>query len=309
MPFVPPLSASTPASASAFLRDAPALRYRFNRAGPEQVNQDFIAQEIAGRMDERLNYLNLAPQWILDLGCGGGRDLFQLQKRYPDAHCLGLDFAEQLLNFSSQRPRRRRFGWPFELRQSLKTHSVCADAQALPISAGAMNLVWSNLLLPWVHDLRAVVEQVQRVLSEEGVWMFSTLGPDTLKELRECFPNAGENHLHGFWDMHDIGDMLVQAGFSDPVLDMEMLHLQYTDAETLLADLKRSVATNALPTRLKGLTGKTFWQGVKSQLTRSVRGESLPVTLEIIQGHAWKGRSARPGGEAQVIQFYPSRAR
>lgn len=285
------------------------LRRRFNRAGPARVNADFIAQEIARRMDERLNYLNMRPRWVLDLGCGGGRDLLRLQKRYPDADCLGLDFAEQLLNFSPPSSRRRRFGWTFEPRQPIKTHSVCADAQALPISPGAMDLVWSNLLLPWVDDLRAVVQQVQRVLSDEGVWMFSTLGPDTLKELRQCLPNGGENYLHGFWDMHDIGDMLVQSGFSGPVLDMEMLHLQYDDGETLWADLKRNVATNALPTRLKGLTGKKFWQDVKSQLARPHVGETLAITVEVIQGHAWKGRSARQGGEAQVVQFFPSLAR
>lgn len=221
--------------------------------------------EVGARMLGRLDYVKLAPRRILDAGSGPGREAKALTRRYPKAQLLALDFALPVL-----RGARRRF---FE-RKLL----VCGDIVQLPLADGSIDLLWSNMALHWAADPAAALREFERVLAPQGLLMFSTLGPDTLKELRAA---AGAARVHAFVDMHDVGDMLVAAGLAAPVIDMEMLEITYPDGGTLLQDLRRSGQTSARADRARGLAGRRFDARLRAQL--------LPrATFEVVYGHAWK---------------------
>jgi malonyl-CoA O-methyltransferase len=221
--------------------------------------------EVGARMLGRLDYVKLAPRRILDAGSGPGREAKALTRRYPKAQLLALDFALPVL-----RGARRRF---FE-----KKLLVCGDIVQLPLADGSIDLLWSNMALHWAADPAAALREFERVLAPQGLLMFSTLGPDTLKELRAA---AGAARVHAFVDMHDVGDMLVAAGFAAPVIDMEMLEITYPDGGTLLQDLRRSGQTSARADRARGLAGRRFDARLRAQL--------LPrATFEVVYGHAWK---------------------
>ena len=221
--------------------------------------------EVGARMLGRLDYVKLAPRRILDAGSGPGREAKALTRRYPKAQLLALDFALAVL-----RGARRRF---FE-----KKLLVCGDIVQLPLADGSIDLLWSNMALHWAADPVAALQEFERVLAPQGLLMFSTLGPDTLKELRAA---AGAARVHAFVDMHDVGDMLVAAGFAAPVIDMEMLEITYGDGGTLLQDLRRSGQTSARADRARGLAGRRFDARLRAQL--------LPrATFEVVYGHAWK---------------------
>ena len=216
-------------------------------------------------MLERLDYVKIAPRRILDAASGPPRRA--LAKRYPGAKVIALDFALGML-----RPRR------FSLfRRNL---SVCADLERLPIGADAVDLVWCNMGLHWLSDPLPAFREFARVLAPEGLLMFSTLGPDTLKELRAA---AGASRVHAFIDMHDLGDMLVAAGLAAPVMDMEMIEIEYTKGGNLLADLRSSGQTSARADRPRGLSTRRFAERLRAQLASR-------ATFEVVYGHAWKGK-------------------
>ena len=218
--------------------------------------------EVGARMLERLDYVKLAPRRILDAGSGLGREAKALRRRYPKAELLALDFALPML--------RRRF-WD---RRIL----LCGDIVQLPLADGSIDLLWSNMALHWAADPAAALREFERVLAPRGLLMFSTLGPDTLKELRAA---AGAARVHAFADMHDVGDMLVAAGFAAPVMDMEMIAMEYGQDKDLLADLRASGQTSARADRARGLAGRGFEARLRAQLVPR-------ATFEVVYGHAWK---------------------
>lgn len=223
---------------------------------------------MAARMLERLDYVRIEPRRVLDAGSGPPRR--SLAERYPKAEVVALDFSLAML------PRRRPLTRFFRSR----ILPVCGELERLPLADATVDLAWSNMALHWIADPMAVFLELRRVLAPNGLLMFSTLGPDTLKELRSA---AGAQRVHRFIDMHDIGDMLLAAGLSGPVMDMEMITLAYPSADRLLNDLRASGQTSARVDRPRGLSGKGFG----AQLRRSL-GERPQSTFEVVYGHAWK---------------------
>jgi malonyl-CoA O-methyltransferase len=300
---------------SDFHLDHALLRRRFRQAaaGGNCADSDFLAREIARRMDERLDFIRIDPRCILDLGCGAGHDLVRLGERYPDATRIGLDIAEPLLARAHARlaptssPLRRLFG-----KKNSPVGLAVAEAARLPLAEGAVTLIWANLMLPFIDDPLPVFREMYRVVETGGLVMLSTLGPDTLRELREILPAHAGERVHRFIDMHDLGDALIAAGFSDPVMDMEMTTLTYSSLDGLFADLRANAANNAALTRPRGLSGRTGWEQSRARYEQRRRDGSLPVTVEIIQGHAWKPASMEkqrqpgpcPDGRA-VVRFHP----
>ena len=235
-------------------------------------------------MLERLDLVRLSPRRILDAGSGPPQRA--LLRRYPEAEVIAVDFAADML-------RTSRFGW---FRK--KPLPVCGDLAALPLADASVELAWCNMTLHWVADPLAALRELQRVLAPEGLLMFSTLGPDTLKELRAA---AGERRVHAFIDMHDLGDMLVACGFSAPVMDMEMLHVAYRSADALLDDLRRSGQTLARLDRPRGLSGRRFASRLRAAL-----GAAPRASFEIVYGHAWKAAPRAMGravADAKTIRF------
>src|SRR5262245_38908205 len=230
-------------------------------------------------MLERLEYVKIAPRRILDAASGPPRAM--LRKRYPAASVIALDFSLPMLR--ANRPWLPLFD---------RTLAVCADLARLPIAPQAVDSIWCNMALHWLSDPLAAFREFARVLAPEGLLMFTTLGPDTLKELRAA---AGEDRVHAFIDMHDLGDMLVTAGFSAPVMDMEMIQFSYSGAATLLDDLKRTGQTNARADRRRGLAGRRY--------VERLRGALAPrATFEVVYGHAWN--AAKSNQETKTVRIF-----
>jgi malonyl-CoA O-methyltransferase len=179
--------------------------------------------------------------------------------------------------------------WWKKLFATPRENYLCADVETLPIASNSVEMVWSNLALQWCNDLPATFVELNRILKTEGLLMFSTFGVDTLHELRVAFDGVdGYNHVNRFADMHDIGDMLVAAGFADPVMEMEKLTLTYDDVRAVMQDLKSIGANNATAGRATGMMGKATWQRITQNYEKLRLDGKLPATFEIIYGHAWK---------------------
>ena len=276
--------------------DPRVVRRAFARAAATYDAAAVLQREIAARMASRLDYIRIAPRMILDAGCGTGEAVGELSARYAGARVVALDAALPMVGVARERARGARSLFRRLLPEALGGAGpaaplfVCGDCNALPLSGVAFDLVWSNLTLQWVNDLPRAFAEVRRVLKVGGLFTFTTFGPDTLQEIRSAFARAdGHTHTNRFTDMHDIGDMLVAAGFADPVMDMEQLTLTYPDAGSLMRELKQIGATNATRGRPHGLMGRRRWQRAVAALEAARRGGRVPATFEVVYGHAWKG--------------------
>ncbi|MEW6689801.1 MAG: methyltransferase domain-containing protein [Pseudomonadota bacterium] len=267
--------------------DARAARRRFERAAKTYAAAARLEAEVGARMLERLEYVRLAPRRVLDAGSGPPQRA--LGRRYRDAEVIALDFAPAMLRLGKKRLFERNPPRP-----------VCGDITRLPVGSRAIDLVWSNMALHWAADPLAALREFQRVLAIGGLLMFSTLGPDTLRQLRAA---AGDERVHRFADMHDLGDMLVAAGFADPVMDMERLTLVYADGAALLADLRASGQTCAAAARARGLAGPRFRGALLERLAVQQRDGKLPVDYEVLYGHAWKAAPKRAADGRSIVQF------
>lgn len=291
-----------------FLLDKPAVRRAFDRAASTYDRACALQREVAKRMVERLGYVKLTPRRIVDIGCGTGADLNLLGERYRHAQRIGVDLSLPMLRQSADRGV-----WFKRLLPSFaggRLRLVCADAERLPLSSGCAALLWSNLALQWLNDPLAALRDMHRVLEVQGLLMFSTLGPDTLRELRQAFAAAdgSPHHVHRFLDMHDIGDMLVAAGFSDPVMDMEVLTLTYVSLDDLMSDLRLSGARNASLERGRTLMGKRAWHRTIAAYESMRSDGRLPATFEVVYGHAWKPQPRVAADGRAIVRFDLSRA-
>ena len=286
----------------AFRVDALQARRAFERAARQSADAAAPQREVERRMLERLEYVRLLPRRVLDAGCGTGRGLGLLRNRYPKADLLGVDFAPTAVRAASRAEslagRVRRF-----LRGTLSA-CLCADFARLPLPAGAIDMVWSNLALAWAEDPLAVLREFLRVLTPGGLLMFSSYGPDTLKELKTAFSAASPaRRVHSFVDMHDLGDMLVACGFAAPVMEVERITLTYASVEDLARDLKASGQTCAALDRFRPLTGRDTWRRMLAAYESERRDGRLPATLEIVYGHAWKGEPRAVDDGRQIVKW------
>jgi malonyl-CoA O-methyltransferase len=283
--------------------DKMRMRASFDRAATSYDAAAVLQKEVRMRMLARLDLVKLAPSVILDAGCGTGHAGYALAERFPEARVVSLDIALGMLHMA----RVNRPGLRAQLARWLGLDAqqlVCADLERLPLAAAGVGLVWSNLALQWCNELDLAFSEAQRVLQPGGLFMFSTLGPDTLKELRAA---AGSDHVHvsRFIDMHDIGDALVRAGFTAPVLDVERFTLTYDDALAAMRDLKAIGAHNAAAGRPRGLGGRGFLQRLVEGYEQFRQQGKLPATYEVVYGHAWKPESAARNADGSVpVHFH-----
>ena len=286
--------------------DYAEVRRAFDHAAASYDAHAVLQREVCDRLLERLGYMTLDPRRVLDVGTGTGYGLAHLAHRYPDAELCALDIAPAMLQAA-----RARLPQPGPLARVVERLAgrpaprfVCADMERLPLAPNSVNLIWSSLALQWAHDLEATFRGFHRALAPGGLLIFATFGPDTLKELRAAFGQIDDApHVNRFIDLHDVGDMLIHAGFTNPVMEMDMLTLTYTDLKTLMRDLKGIGAHNAAADRRRGLLGKSAWARLEAAYeTMRVDGR-LPATYEVVYGHAWAGDKTRLEDGRQVIQF------
>lgn len=286
--------------------DRPQVRRNFARAAASYDGVAVLQREIASRMLERLDYVRIEPKRILDLGCGTGASLTALHQRYAGAQLVGADLSAAML--LAGRGQRSRLRWLLPFLRGNAVPLTVADAIALPIKQASIDLLWSNLMLQWLDDPLAAFREMSRVLAVGGLLMFSTFGPDTLKELRSSFAD-GHVHTQRFADMHDFGDMLVECGFADPVMDMEVLTLTYSSLDELLRDLRQSGSACAMQARRHGLMGRAAWQEMRQAYERLQVDGRLPASFEVVYGHAWKTAPNKIDDGRSIIRFDPQRMR
>jgi malonyl-CoA O-methyltransferase len=272
--------------------DKARARTSFGRAANTYDAAAILQKQVREEMLNRLDLIKLTPQTILDAGCGTGAASHALQKRFVKSQVISLDFALPMLQ--KTRVGSDTAGLMHQIKNMLsgvKHNLVCADIESLPLASKSVDLVWSNLAIQWCNDLDATLLEFYRVLQPEGLLMFSTFGPDTLKELRVATGRQdGMTSVSRFIDMHDIGDALVRAGFSAPVLDVERFTLTYDDVKSVMRDLKSIGAHNATDGRARGLLGRGFLQKLESNYEQYRADGKLPATFEVVYGHAWRGQ-------------------
>lgn len=281
------------------------IRRAFNRAASGFGGADFLYREMARRMGERLDMLRIAPKRILDAGCGLGVDRPMLGRHYPEAQWIGIDSSQAMLTTGRAIDLAATGFFRRLLNQGRNAQSrrICADLNALPVAGQTIDLIWSNAALHWLDDLPDTFKELNRVLQVGGLLMFNLFGPDTLKELRQASRGTIDRTL-SFADMHDVGDMLVHGGFSDPVMDMETLTLTYADPWQALRELKAMGSCVASDFAAQGLTSKGNWQQIIAQWPRDADGR-YALTFELVQGHAWKMAPKQHEDGRAVVNFMP----
>ena len=268
--------------------DKARVRASFDRSADTYDAAAVMQKLVREEMLNRLDLVSMQPEHILDAGCGNGHASQALMQKYPQAQVISLDLAMGML----KKTQSMNISLSQRIKQTLgfnKQHLLCADIEQLPLVDASLDMVWSNLAIQWCNDLDAAFTNMHRVLRTDGLLMFSTLGPDTLKELRAASSLDGEHvHVSRFIDMHDIGDALVRAGFAAPVLDVERITLTYDDAMSVMRDLKSIGAHNATDGRSRGLQGRGFLKQISENYEHFRKDGKLPATFEVVYGHAWK---------------------
>jgi len=282
----------------AYWIDKARVRASFDRAASTYDAAAILQKNVHEEMLSRLDMMKTSPKRILDAGCGTGYGSLILQRRFPSAQIISLDLALGML----YKTYARR---PWYTRLFGKKRLICADIEQLPIADASIDLVWSNLALQWCNNLDQVLNEMRRILTPNGLLMFSTFGPDTLKELRVA-SSDDRTHVSRFVDMHDIGDALTRAGFQAPVLDVERYTLTYDTVKAMMQDLKAIGAHNATHGRARGLLGKGFFNTLCQKYESFRHHGKLPATYEVVYAHAWQPQQAKalPDGYAP-IQFKP----
>ena len=268
------------------LLDSRQVRRSFTRAAASYDGADVLQTEVRNRLLERLQWVQLQPRRILDLGAGTGKALPALAALYPDAELVGLDLTAAMLQVAAIRSNSS---------STSPALLVCADAARLPFADQSMDLVFSSLAIHWSPALDAVLAEVRRVLRHPGLFTFTTPGPESYRELRAAWRTVDRTpHVIPFPEMRALGDGLVRAGLAEPVMDTDTLTLKYRDFGQLVADLRATGTTNASTGRQPGLTGRDTWSRLTAAYEKERDAEGLlPATVEILFGQAWAPGNAR----------------
>lgn len=266
-----------------FFLDPRRVRRSFDAAAASFDSAAAVHSEIRTRLLERLDVVRLDPGVVVDLGAATGHASRALKARYPGAQVVAVDLSVPML-IEARRQQRlfRRFS------------RLAADAHRLPLRDASADLIFSNLMLQWCGDPDSVLGESRRALKSNGLLTFTSLGPDTLRELRSAWSGIDTFiHVHRFIDMHDLGDALLRAGFAEPVMDTERLTITYPDTNSLIRELALSGSGNVAYGRRRGLTGVESGKRFRDACEAQRRNGTLPVTLEVVYGHAWAGEKGR----------------
>lgn len=256
----------------------------FDAAAKDYDAVSLLQQTVADRLIESLDLIKINPLSILDLGSGTGYGSKRLKQRFKRARYFQCDISIEMLKVA------HKHSPAFFSRN----HFLCADAGKLPLLDNQFDLVFSSLMLQWCDNLDVVFAEVKRLLKPGGMFLFASFGPDSLKELRECWQRVDEHvHVNAFVDMHDIGDALMRKGLSEPVLNVEHIVLTYDDCKQLMRELKSIGAHNVNEGRRKSLTGKQRINKVVAHYETFRSENKLPATYEVVYGHAWQRQSVK----------------
>ena len=266
------------------------IRSNFDRASGSYDDAALLQREVADRMLEQFEYTRITPERILDVGTGTGYCARGLRDRFGKSTIIALDLAQGMLSEARAQADERRWGVRNLLSRRPGDHFLCADTEQIPLPEQSVELIFSNFTLQWCQNLQAVFEEFRRVLRPGGLLTFSTLGTDTLTELRQSWAAVDDRvHVNRFADLHDIGDLLLHTGFLEPVTSVDRFNLTYPDVMALMRDLKGLGATNTNAGRLRGLTGREAISRMEQFYRQQFGGGEgrIPATWEVLYGHAW----------------------
>lgn len=283
--------------------DKKRARESFDRAVTTYDAHAALQRMVVDNMVETLEVIRVEPKTILDVGAGTGYCARSLEKLYPRAQVVLLDLSPSMLAYASSKNTRWR---------SHKSY-LCGDAESLPIADRSVDFLFSSLTFQWCTDLDGVFSECRRVLKPEGLLIFSSLGPDTLHELREAWSAVDLSpHVNQFIDMHDVGDAMIRAGFASPVLECERTILNYNDVFGVMADLRGIGAVNALRGRRRGLFTPSKIKHMSEHYEKRRQNDKLPATYEVVYGHAWcpsRDDRAQDGSTVATFPFKEIRRR
>jgi malonyl-CoA O-methyltransferase len=273
------------------------VRKRFDAAAATFDTADAVQAEARERLLERLELFALEPRCIVDLGAATGTASLALARRYPQASVLAVDSSAAMTRVLARKCRDRRAIVPIQ-----------GDAHALPLREASVDLVFGNLLLPWTRPDLVLVE-IARILKPGGLVLLTSLGPDTLVELRRAWAEVDDRiHVHGCVDMRDLGDLALRAGLSEPVTDIDRLTVSYPSLRGLVGDLRATGSSNCALGRREGLTGLGRWRAFEAAVAARAGADGPAVTVELIYAQAWGGvREAKPPAPASggVVRIDP----
>jgi malonyl-CoA O-methyltransferase len=257
--------------------DARHIRRVFSRAARSYDAAAHLARRIGSELVGRLDVVRLQPKTVIDIGTGTGHCARLLEARYRRARVIGIDSAAAMTREAAAQRRWRS-----------RQRYLVAAAERLPMADATAQLAVSNLALMW-SDCRQVFPELHRVLAPGGLLMFTTLGPDTLQELRAAWQTVDSMpHTHPFLDMHILGDALIESGFAEPVMDVERVVVTYPSHNAALSELKRCGWQNVSPQRRWTLTGRNRFEGfVRAYESYCGADGRWPLTFEVVYGHAW----------------------
>ncbi|HSI56856.1 MAG TPA: biotin synthase [Ideonella sp.] len=283
-PAVPP-TAGTAGGALPRL-DAAAVRRTVQRLSQQPA--PWLHEEVARRMAERLPIIKQAPRQVLDWSGQAGGGAAALRAASPQARLSEVRAAAP----AAEAPSWWRRAWP------AKSVPVLAPGS---VPAGAADLVWSNMALHFSPEPRVPMAAWRKALAADGFLMFSTLGPGSLALLRELYRKAGWGSAHApFVDMHDLGDMLVESGFADPVMDQEILTLTYATPQALIGELQ-GLGANFDPQRHAGLRTPRWQARLLAALAAQAGPDwRIPLAFEVVYGHAFRAADKGPRVEAEA---------
>jgi malonyl-CoA O-methyltransferase len=266
-----------------------------------QATAPWLHQEVARRMAERLAIIKLQPERVVDWWSYTGAGAGVLAAAYPQAQRMEVEPNASLLDRSEQAHVKP---WWSLRRRPADRATVVRDSAFEASLAEPADLVWANMMLHAVADPPALMARWQKALGTDGFVMFSCLGPDTLRELSALYRRlAWPAPTMNFVDMHDLGDMLVGAGFADPVMDQETLKLSWADAPSLLAELK-TLGGNASPDRCAGLRTPHWRARLEAELA-ALKGPDgrLYLSFEVAYGHAFKAAPKQPRAKQTEVSL------
>ncbi len=259
--------------------DKQSVKKFFNRAAKSYDHAAILQEEVLTRLLQRLQYIRHRPETIIDIGCGTGKAVPELQKAYGRARIVAIDLAHEMA-----RKARERYRW------LAKKRVVTADMERLPFVNDSFDLVFSSLALQWCNDLDATLAEFVRVGRPGTLLMFASFGPGTLQELAASWRAIDDRHahVHRFVDMHDVGDAMLRAGFADPVVDAETIRMEYREFRRLLDDLREIGASNAEIGRRRGLMTPAQLRRLEdSYREHGYEDDRFVASYEVVYGHAW----------------------